>query len=297
MSTADFNTQNRQQGFMGWLKHMFGIHDTNLRDSLTGALEDEGEFDTSLRGEELHMLRNLLGFKDVRVEDVMVPRADIVAIDVALSRAEVTARFVECTHSRLPLYRETLDDSIGMIHIKDLFALTAQKKPSGSIEDLRRDVLYAPPSMPALDLLLRMQATHNHMAIVVDEYGGTDGLVTIEDLVEEIVGEIEDEHDEDDGTQLLSLSHNVLLVDARLQVSELEAYLGQTLLDEDEDIETVGGLVFALAGHVPERGQVLIHPNGIEFEVRDADARQIKKLRIRVGSQIDMDKSAKIEAD
>ncbi len=263
-------------------KQKFGAQDTSLRDSLTDALEDDAARDASLRGEELHMLRNLLGFKDVRVENVMVPRADIVAIDVALPLEEVTARFIGCAHSRLPLYRETLDDPIGMIHIKDLFALTAQNKAFESLESLRRDVLYAPPSMPALDLLLRMQTTHNHMAIVVDEYGGTDGLVTIEDLVEEIVGDIEDEHDEDDRPRLLPRATGVLEADARLPVAELENYLGVTLLAADEDFETVGGLVFALAGQVPQRGQVLTHVSGLEFEVRDVDARRIKTLRIRV---------------
>lgn len=263
-------------------RRISGFQDTSLRDSLTDALEDESGLDASLRGEELHMLRNLLGFRDVRVEDVMVPRADIVAIDVAMPLAQVTARFVECAHSRLPLYRETLDDTIGMIHIKDLLALTLQNAKSGDFEKLCRDVLYAPPSMPALDLLLRMQSSHTHMAIVVDEYGGADGLVTIEDLVEEIVGEIEDEHDENDGPQLLVKPSGILEADARLPIEILEQHLGFALVNADDDIDTIGGLVFALAGHVPQRGEVLSHEAGLEFEIHDADPRRIKKLRIRV---------------
>jgi CBS domain containing-hemolysin-like protein len=253
----------------------------NLRESLEDVLEEEAGNDESLTGEELHMLRNLLGFKDVRVEDVMVPRADITAVDEKTSLEDLGGLFTESGHSRLPVYKQSLDYPIGMVHIKDLVVMLAGKAPKVPLKALIRDILFAPPSMPALDLLLRMQASRSHMALVVDEYGGTDGLVTIEDLIEEIVGEIEDEYDDQDGPQIVTRSGDILEAQARLPIDQLEEKLGITLVDEDEDIDTLGGLVFTLAGRVPQRGEMIIHKNGIEFEVRDADPRRIKTLRIR----------------
>lgn len=255
--------------------------DTNLRESLEDVLEDDAGTDESVTGEELHMLRNLLGFRDVRIEDVMVPRADIEAVEEGTELNDLSALFMACGHSRLPVYRGTLDNPVGMVHIKDLVAMLAGQMPKVPLKALRRDVLFAPPSMPALDLLLRMQATRTHMALVVDEYGGTDGLVTIEDLVEEIVGEIEDEYDDDDGPKLIQRPAGMMEAQARLPVSELEAALGLTLQHGEEDADTLGGLVFTLAGRVPQRGEVIVHDSGIEFEIRDADPRRIKLLRIR----------------
>ncbi|MGC6475945.1 MAG: hemolysin family protein [Parvibaculales bacterium] len=264
------------------IKTWLGLQDSNLRESLEDVLDEESQSDTSLRNEELHMLRNLLGFKDVRVDDVMVPRADIVAVDATLDYTELTEKFIGCAHSRLPIYNETLDDPVGMVHIKDVLAYRPNNKSDKPLIRLRRDVLYAPPSMPALDLLLRMQTTRTHMALVVDEFGGTDGLVTIEDLVEEIVGEIEDEHDGVETLQLIERRKGVFDAHARLPIEDLEEKLVVHFVAEDEDIDTLGGLVFSLAGHVPQRGEVIPHESGIEFEVRDADARRIKWVRIRM---------------
>ena len=185
------------------------------------------------------MLRNLLGFKDVRVEDVMVPRADITAVDEKTSLEDLGGLFTESGHSRLPVYKQSLDHPIGMVHIKDLVVMLAGKAPKVPLKALIRDILFAPPSMPALDLLLRMQASRSHMALVVDEYGGTDGLVTIEDLIEEIVGEIEDEYDDQDGPQIVTRSGDILEAQARLPIDQLEEKLGITLVDEDEDIDTL----------------------------------------------------------
>jgi CBS domain containing-hemolysin-like protein len=277
MSSSDFQAQS----LWAKLKAILIPPDTNLRESLEDVLEEEAGNDESLTGEELHMLRNLLGFKDVRVEDVMVPRADITAVDEKTSLEGLGGLFTESGHSRLPVYKQSLDYPIGMVHIKDLVVMLAGKAPKVPLKALIRDILFAPPSMPALDLLLRMQASRSHMALVVDEYGGTDGLVTIEDLIEEIVGEIEDEYDDQDGPQIVTRSGDILEAQARLPIDQLEEKLGITLVDEDEDIDTLGGLVFTLAGRVPQRGEMIIHKNGIEFEVRDADPRRIKTLRIR----------------
>ena len=277
MSSTDFQAQS----LWAKLKAILIPPDTNLRESLEDVLEEEAGNDESLTGEELHMLRNLLGFKDVRVEDVMVPRADITAVDEKTSLEDLGGLFTESGHSRLPVYKQSLDHPIGMVHIKDLVVMLAGKAPKVPLKALIRDILFAPPSMPALDLLLRMQASRSHMALVVDEYGGTDGLVTIEDLIEEIVGEIEDEYDDQDGPQIVTRSGDILEAQARLPIEQLEEKLGITLVDEDEDIDTLGGLVFTLAGRVPQRGEMIIHKNGIEFEVRDADPRRIKTLRIR----------------
>ncbi len=277
MSSSDFQAQS----LWAKLKAILIPPDTNLRESLEDVLEEEAGNDESLTGEELHMLRNLLGFKDVRVEDVMVPRADITAVDEKTSLEDLGGLFKESGHSRLPVYKQSLDHPIGMVHIKDLVVMLAGKAPKVPLKALIRDILFAPPSMPALDLLLRMQASRSHMALVVDEYGGTDGLVTIEDLIEEIVGEIEDEYDDQDGPQIVTRSGDILEAQARLPIDQLEEKLGITLVDEDEDIDTLGGLVFTLAGRVPQRGEMIIHKNGIEFEVRDADPRRIKTLRIR----------------
>ena len=277
MSSTDFQAQS----LWAKLKAILIPPDTNLRESLEDVLEEEAGNDESLTGEELHMLRNLLGFKDVRVEDVMVPRADITAVDEKASLEDLGGLFTESGHSRLPVYKQSLDYPIGMVHIKDLVVMLAGKAPKVPLKALIRDILFAPPSMPALDLLLRMQASRSHMALVVDEYGGTDGLVTIEDLIEEIVGEIEDEYDDQDGPQIVTRSGDILEAQARLPIDQLEEKLGITLVDEDEDIDTLGGLVFTLAGRVPQRGEMIIHKNGIEFEVRDADPRRIKTLRIR----------------
>jgi CBS domain containing-hemolysin-like protein len=239
-----------------------------------------------------------------------VPRAEIIALDENEPISELLHTFVEAGVSRIPLYRETLDDPRGMIHIKDLFrwlmaeatgqpVKTARisggepqraslevshldlSRPITSVK-IRRQVLYVPASMPAVDLLIRMQSTRIHMALVVDEYGGTDGLVTIEDLVEQIVGDIEDEHDDDEETNIVidpKLGHVAV---ARTPIEDLEKNLGVRLVPEDEesDVDTLGGLVFSLLGRVPARGELIRHASGVEFEVIDADARRVKKLKI-----------------
>lgn len=274
---------------------LFGLPnaDSSLRESLTDVLVQHEKMGDTLTAEERLMLMNLLNFGELRVDDVMVPRADIVAVEQQISLEELLDTFHSAAHSRLPVYRDTLDNPVGVIHIKDVMAELAartragngdqQDTPPFSIMKLRRDYLPVPKSKLAIDLLLQMQSTRNHMALVIDEYGGTDGLVTIEDLVEEIVGEIEDEHDIPEGPLIVARREGVYDAHARATIEELEKILGMNLLPEEreEDIDTLGGLVFSLVGRVPQRGELVSHAGAaLEFEVVDADPRRIKRLRI-----------------
>jgi CBS domain containing-hemolysin-like protein len=226
-------------------------------------------------------------FKTLRVSDVMTPRADINALDITTDFAEVVRCFAEHEHSRMPIYRDTLDDPVGVVNIKDVFKLLAGEstpQPGDPIlHRLRREVLYVPASMRAADLLLRMQGSRIHMALVIDEFGGTDGLVTLEDLIEAVVGDIADEYDEAVPAHIVARPGNVFEADARASLEELETALGESVATEDleEEIDTVGGLVATIAGRVPQRGEVISHPGGFEFEVTDADPRRIKHVRIR----------------
>ncbi|MEX0582563.1 MAG: hemolysin family protein, partial [Sneathiella sp.] len=198
-----------------------------------------------------------------------------------LTLDQVVERFKETSHSRMPVFDETLDNVTGMFHIKDLINFWGDKD-HGDWRKFRREILFVPPSMSVPDLLLKMRATHIHMAAVVDEYGGIDGLVTIEDLVEEIVGDIEDEHDEQEGPLIVVSPNGMLEVDARASIEELEALVEVDLLpeDEDEEVDTVGGLVFQLAGQIPARGEIISHSSGFDFEIIDADPRKVKRVRI-----------------
>lgn len=231
------------------------------------------------------MIERVIAFDEKRVFDVMLPRADIAAVDIDTSLPELIQLFSEAGHSRMPVYRGDLDDPVGMVHIKDLIGTIAQngnsKANSDGLKKILRKIVYVPPSMRVVDLFLRMQASRIHMALVIDEYGGTDGLVTIEDLVEEIVGEINDEHDEDDGPMVVERKGGGWEADARVELDELASIIGTSFSDTEDDVDTLGGLVFALAGRVPLRGEVINHPQGFEFEVADADVRKIRKLRIR----------------
>jgi CBS domain containing-hemolysin-like protein len=230
------------------------------------------------------MRLRIVEFEQLRVEDVMVARAEIKAVEVGTEFPDLLKYFAEVTHSRLPVFRESLDDPIGFVHIKDVVKELAtggevNKRP---LERLHREVLYVPPSMKLTDLLVKMQSTRIHLGLVVDEYGGTDGLVSLEDLVEEIVGDIEDEHD-DEEPMFVRRSQRVWEADARTEIDDFaeETGIDLELADMETDIDTLGGVVFALAGKVPVRGEVLRHPSGVEIEVMDADARRIRRLRLR----------------
>jgi len=290
--SGDDDKPDKKEGFWGairqWLIARIPGQDENrtLRESIETALGGQSEIGDEFGPQERHMLMNVLSFAEQRVDDVMVPRADIVAIEMAASLEELLQLTHEKSHSRLPLYRDTLDEPIGMVHIKDVLGWMAGHPNDNSSFDLAsicRPVLFVPPSMPARDLLLKMQSSRIHLALVVDEYGGTDGLVSIEDLVEEIVGEIEDEHDVAESALLVQLSDGTIDALARAPIEDLEEMLGLTLVapDGDDDADTLGGLVFSLVGRIPQRGELISHPAGVEFEIRDADPRRIKRLRIQ----------------
>lgn len=231
------------------------------------------------------MRTRLAEFQQLRVYDVMVPRADMKAVEAGTEFPELLKFFAEVTHSRLPVFRETLDDPIGFVHIKDVVSELAKDgtPPKRPLERLHREVLYVPPSMKLTDLLVKMQATRIHLALVVDEYGGTDGLLTLEDLVEVIVGDIEDEHD-DDEPMFLRRSARVWEVDGRMEVDEFseESGVDLGLADSDAEIDTLGGIAVALAGKVPVRGEILRHPYGAELEIMEADTRRIRRLKLRL---------------
>ncbi len=262
--------------------HLLRDHETSVRETIGELIEDTvAAAEAEIEPQERALLGNILKLHDVTAEDVMVPRADIGAVEHNLTLDELFGKMSKHPHSRMPVYRESLDEVIGMIHIKDVLAWWG-RQAEFQIAKILRPVLFVAPSMHVLDLLLQMRATRHHLALVVDEFGGIDGLVTIEDLVEEIVGEIEDEHDLEAGPSLEAGPDGTLVADARLPIEALEERIGRVLLDgEREDIDTLAGLVFALAGRIPARGEVIRHPSGLEFEVMDADPRRIKRLRIR----------------
>jgi magnesium and cobalt transporter len=235
-----------------------------------------------LSAQERVLIGNILKVHDRTAADAMVPRVDIVALDVETSFHEVVKLMVEQGHSRVPVYRETLDNVIGFVHAKDLLGPAAERREI-KLPLILRKVLFVAPSVPILDLLVQMRQARTHIAMVADEFGGIDGLVTIEDLIEEIVGEIEDEHDVADEPRLAERADGTLIADARTPIEALEEHQGVRLRPsgEQEEVDTLGGLVSSLAGRVPKRGEVIAHPSGIEFEVLDADPRKIKRLRVR----------------
>jgi len=259
-----------------------------MRESLEEVIEESDRQSPALSAPERKMLANLLKFGELRVSDVMVPRADIVAVDEETLLPDFIALFRDVQHSRLPVYRDTLDVPTGLVHIKDVLAYM-QIQPDGSfrwrdgpISQFKRELLFVPPSMPLVDLLLKMQAMHTHLALVIDEYGGTDGIVSIEDIVEEIVGDIADEHDED-ATRIRKSDDGTIIADARTDLEDFRNQTGIALSPEDADqeVETLGGLVVSLLGRLPQRGEIVAHPSGYEFEVLEADPRRVKRLRLR----------------
>jgi CBS domain containing-hemolysin-like protein len=259
-----------------------------LRDALEEIIEEaEAESETPANEEpitagERGLLRNILRLRDLSARDVMVPRADIVAVAEDTDTDALIAQLGSHGHSRLPVYRESLDDIVGFIHIKDLLNARAGGRPF-ELKKLLRQVLFVAPSMRVLDLLLQMRLSRQHLALVVDEFGGIDGLITIEDLVEQIVGEIEDEHDIAEGPKLIPRPDGTLMADARATIREFEERVGPVLTEQERAayIDTLGGLVVSLAGRVPSRGELVTHPSGIAFEVIDADPRRIRRLRLR----------------
>ena len=255
----------------------------SLRETIDEMIEEQPpEGSDSLGAHERVLIGNILKGHDRTAADVMVPRIDIVALDVETPFPEVVKCMIEQEHSRVPVYRETLDDVIGFIHVKDILPPVAERRET-KLAPILRKLLFVAPSVPILELLVQMRQARTHIAMVVDEFGGIDGLVTIEDLIEEIVGEIEDEHDEADRPNLIERADGTLIADARTPIETLEEREGIQLRpdDDQEEVDTLGGLVSTLAGRVPKRGEVIAHPSGVEFEVLEADPRHIKRLRVR----------------
>ena len=295
--------ESRNGSLIDWFRSLFA-RSPNLREDIAEALQTHPVTTDGFSQNERAILQNVLNLGDMRVDDVMVPRADIEAVETSDSMSTLMARFHLAGHSRLPVFEDSLDHIVGFVHIKDaLQRLTQVVQPEGNgntnsrpavkfrtptlrqkvaNDDMVRQVLFVPPSKPVGDLLQSMQATRVHMAIVVDEYGGTDGLVTIEDLLEAVVGDIEDEHDEDEVDLLKRIDDNHFIAEARIALEELEAALGPDFnpVAYAEEADTLGGLLFDLVDRVPVRGEVISKMRGFEFEILAADPRRIRKVKI-----------------
>ncbi|TLP47197.1 CBS domain-containing protein [Cohaesibacter sp. CAU 1516] len=318
----------------GWLSR---LSNTTLRSQMEGALaEDDGE-DETFSADEKAMLRNILALQEMRVDDVMIPRAEINAVEDDVTLGTLLAIYSDAGHSRLPVYRETLDDPVGMVHIKDVVDLMTRESslvedgaaseptadlvaenteavrllgedPADLLEpdalsnhpqnltavDLERplkelgvirDILFVPPSMPAVDLMATMRAERTQMALVIDEYGGTDGLVSLEDVVETVVGDIEDEHDDEDEIHIVKAGTNLFIADAKAELDDVMATIGMPLpLDDEsmEEVDSLGGFIFTLIGRIPVRGELIAVSDGLEFEIMEADRRRIRRIKIRL---------------
>lgn len=276
----------RTGGIIRWLKNLRSSRNgsSNVRETLEELIERHEEREEPIEPRERQLIERILNVGGVTVDDAMVPRADIVAVECKTPLDEVIDVMAKETHSRLPVYRDSLDEVIGMVHIKDvLFASVEKGTGKTSLPEIVRPVLFVAPSMRVLDLLLQMRLSRTHMALVVDEYGGIDGLITIEDAVEQIVGEIEDEHDETMRPTIEQRADGTVVADARVPIDEFEEKVVpiRTEDEREDDIDTLGGLVFSLSGRVPMRGEVVRHEaSGVEFEVIDADPRRIRRLRL-----------------
>jgi CBS domain containing-hemolysin-like protein len=296
------------------LRGLIGMPQASARDDIEEAIAESSE-SGELSQQERSMLTNVLGLHDVRVADIMVPRSDVVAVKIDATLGDVLALFRTAGHSRFPVHGETLDDPRGMVHIRDFLDhiagaalarrlrrapdMAQQGQParrlvgaldlSTPLEDahILRQPLFVPPSMPALDLLRKMQQTHTHMALVIDEYGGVDGLVSMEDVVEAIVGDIADEHDEDEAPSIQPDGEGVFLADARASLEEAQEATGLKLSEHDdaEDVDTLGGLVATLAGRVPTVGEIIEGPEGSSFEIVEADPKRVKRVRVRLAAR------------
>ncbi len=277
----------------GFFQRLKGLFTRSEPEGEFAAALDDGQRAAAMRlpRARREMIERVIAFDEKRVADVMAPRADIIAVDIETALPDLIKAFAEAGHSRLPVYRGDLDDPLGMVHIKDVVSLIANPALHGTAEGpvlkkIRRDVLYAPPSMRITDLLLKMQASRVHMALVIDEFGGTDGLLTIEDLVEEIVGDINDEHDDEAAPTIVARPAHGRdgggwEADGRVELEAFMELSGVSLAIADSEVDTIGGVAVAIAGRVPQRGEVLPHPSGFDFEIVEADARKVRKIRIR----------------
>ncbi|HYD18193.1 MAG TPA: hemolysin family protein [Patescibacteria group bacterium] len=285
----DARNDSNGRGLIGWMKNLLPVkeqaHDNDsLRDAIEELIEEKTDVPQSaVAAHERRLISNILELRDLPVIDMMVPRADIVAISLDASREELYALLAQKPHSRIPVYKGDLDNILGAVNIKDIVAHLANHTPF-DIKDIMRDVLVVSPAMRVLDLLLQMRQSKVHIAFIVDEFGGIDGLITINDLVESIVGELDDEYEFDLTPQLIERPDGSAICDGRYAITDFEKQYGETFAEneEHEEVDTMGGLVTFIAGHVPTRGEVIRHqPSGVEFEVIDADPRRVTRIRIR----------------
>lgn len=314
-SLVPINTDEESSGnsVFSWLLRLFGRkkNGSTIREDLADALSDDEGLAQGFSPDERAMLTSILRLQDTRVEDLMIPRTDIIAVSQDITLAELLKVFEDSGLSRMPVFDDTLDDPRGMVHIRDVVAhiikksalsraeaSKRRKKPPANLDlkkvdlakpiaDLKllREVMYIPPSMGARELMARMQAERTQIALVIDEYGGTDGLVTLEDIVEEIVGEIEDEHD-DEQSLIQDKEDGTLICDAKAELDDLRKFLGDdfTFGEHEEDVDTIGGLIFDILGRVPVRGEVISN-NGYEFRIMEADPRRIRKVELHKSSR------------
>jgi CBS domain containing-hemolysin-like protein len=282
-------TRHDEGGSRLWrgIQHLiFGEAEPTLREEIEDAIDEAEESQGSdaaagdLSPAERQMLRNLLHFGEQSAGDICVTRGDIIAVPSDISFEMLVRAFADAGHSRLPVYSESLDQVIGMVHIKDVFVASVDSTRDRSLDALMREPLFVPESMGVIELLARMRAERVHLAIVVDEFGGTEGLVTIEDVVEEIVGEIEDEHDDAEEAMLIMLDDGVWEADARIELEELAKSVDPRLSSEEDEVDTLGGLIFLLAGHIPAKGECVTHPSGWRLEAVDSDPRRIIRVRL-----------------
>jgi CBS domain containing-hemolysin-like protein len=263
-----------------WLKHKIGISNNSFKESVVEIVEEHNNTNnTEISTEEKKMLKNVLNFRDTKVSDIMIPRTDIIAVEKSISLAELTATLIREEHTRMPVYRDSLDHVVGFVHIKDVIPFLANKKDF-NIDSIIRELLIISPTMKNSDLLAKMRLSRVHMALILDEYGGTDGLVTFEDLVEEIFGDIKDEHDYALEPEYIRLDANTIEANARMSIDKLESLLNIHIADDESDFGTLGGLLLSMVGYVPVKGEKIEHSSGIKFEILDSDPRRLKKIII-----------------
>lgn len=270
------------QSLGGWIKNLGNKSEHSLKEALEEVLDEHEESaQHTISDEERTMLRNMIAFGELTVSDVMVPRADVFAVEQGVTLDQLKHYIIDKRHTRIPVFNETMDNIIGFLHAKDLTPFIAGDE-AFEIKKLLREILFVPPSMRGVDLLMQMRSSSCHMAIVVDEYGGTDGLVTMEDVFEELVGDIQDEHDNEQALEMKWKGKNILVADARLEIEDLEEALGLSLVDEDEeDFDTLGGLIFHELGRVPAKGEVVGFADGLlKFEIMSADPRRIYRVKV-----------------
>jgi len=271
----------------------------DLRTTLAELVDQESGETPSISPAERQIIENSLSLSELSVADVMAPRADIDGVDISLGISNAVQKARETYHSRLPVYRGDLDEVIGMVHVKDLLVAVTSDNTSDDLAPLLRDVLFVVPSMRVIELLLQMQVSRTHMALVVDEYGGIDGLVTVEDVVEEIIGEMRDEHDNAVSPEIIDQNDGSIIASARTLLEDFEEKVGFILTeDEREEIDTIGGLVVSLLGRVPTRGEIIAHESGVEFEVLAGDPRRVHRLRVKnIQNSLNSSASEKDEAE